>query len=378
MSGEALHSIPGTQNRGGEARGILHVFAATLLCAPLEPITAETDALVRSADAEATRMADGGRIELAHRDRTAFRLVYRALRDRAARVRPGEIVSEPRWMRAVSALSWLRHRQRAALILDAMTPLTVADIAEVTNVSEHEAERIIATAVGSVARALGHPTDVGKDLSEAAKHLRSSEEIVPTPPAEPTFPRRVVRLLLEKPSARAPEPPTFAPELAITPDMTPVDVLLARSESEEPDITYAAPTPPKPPVPIPTSATRRDRKVARDGLMALGALVVVIFALLPMSSNAVRSPIHHPSSPVVQGVTITKAPRAAAPVKVIAMPAVRVVRGDSLWAIAQGTLHDPLRWREIWRLNRGRLMTTGRRFTDPDLIRPGWVLKIPR
>ena len=378
MSGEALHSIPGTQNRGGQARGILHVFAAALLGAPLEPISAEIDALVRSADAEATRMADGGRVELAYRDRTAFRLVYRALRDRAARARPGEVVAEPQWMRAVSALSWLRHRQRAALILDAMTLLTVADIAEVTNVSEHEAERIIATAVDSVARALGRPTDVRKDLAQAATNLRSSEDIVPVEPEAPTFPRRVVRLLLEKPAARAPEPPTFAPELVVTRDMSPVDVLLAKSESEEPDITFAAPTPPKPPIPIPTRLPRREKRAARDGLVALGALVVVIFALLPMSSNAVRPTIHHPSSPVVQGITIAKAPRAAVPVHVVAAPAVRVVRGDSLWAIAQRKLHDPLRWRQIWRLNRGTLMSTGQRFTDPDLIRPGWVLKIPR
>jgi nucleoid-associated protein YgaU len=346
-----------------------------LLCTPLEPISAEIDALIRSADAEATRMADGGRVELAHRDRTAFRLVYRALRDRAARVRPGEIVSEPRWMRAVSALSWLRHRQRAALILDAMTPLSVADIAEVANVSEHEAERIIATAVGSVARALGRPTDVRADLVQAAQHLRSSDEIAPAASAEPTFPRRVVRLLLERPPARAPEPPGFAPDIAITPDMTPVDVLLTRSEAEEPDITFAAPTPPKPPIPMPAGIPRRDRKVARDGLLALGALVVVIFALLPMSSRAVRPAVHHPSSPVVQGITKLKP---SVPAKaLVAKPVVHVIRGDSLWAIAKQRLHDPLRWREIWRLNRGKLMSTGQRFTDPNLIRPGWVLKIP-
>ena len=375
MSGEALHSIPEIQKRGREARGILHVFAATLLCAPLEPISAEIDALIRSADAEATRMADGGRVELAYRDRTAFGLVYRALRDRAARVRPGEIASEPRWMRAVSALSWLRHRQRAALILDAMTPLTVADIAEITNVSEHEAERIIATAVGSVARALGRPSDVRQDLAEAGKHLRSTEDIVPTGSAEPTFPRRVVRLLLERPPARAPEPPAFAPDVVITPDMTPVDVLLTRSESEEPDITFAAPTPPKPPIPMPAGVPRRDRKVARDGLVALGALVVVIFALLPMSSKAVRPTIHHASSPVVQAVTKLSPPAAAK--AVAAKPVVHVVRGDTLWAIAQRTLHDPMRWREIWRLNRGKLMSTHQRFRDPNLIQPGWVLKIP-
>ena len=376
MSGEALHSIPGTQKQGREARGNLHVFAATLLCAPLEPISAEVDALIRSADNEATRMAEGGRIELLHRDRTAYRLVYRALRDRAARVRPGEITPDPKWMRAVSALTWLRHRQRAALILAAMTPLTVADIADVTNVSEHEAERIIATAVGSVARALGRPTDVRSDLAEAATHLRSTEELVPKAAEPEPFPRKVVRLLLDPPPARAPEPPAFKPELALATDMTPVDALLARSESEPADITFAAPTPPKPPVPAPIGVPRRDRTVGRDGLIALAALIVVIFAMLPLSSSAVRTPAHHPSSPVVDAVT--KAPGAAARTTSTVVPSVvRVARGDTLWAIAARKLRDPLRWREIWRLNRGRLMRTGQRFTDPDLIRPGWVLKIP-
>src|SRR5438067_1101272 len=256
MSGEALHSIPEIQKPGRKAQGYLHLFAATLLCRPLEPPEPDVDALVRSADLEASRMADGARIELAQRDHTAFRLVYRAIRDRAARVRPGEIVSEPRWMRAVSALSWLRHRQRAALILDAMTPLTVADIAEVTHVSEHEAERIIGTAVASVARALGRPTDVRADLEQAAKHLRSSDEVVPIEPGEPALPRRVVRLLLDSPPAKAPEPPTFAP------DMTPVDALLARSEAEPADITFAAPTPPKPPVAVPAANRRRPRRGA--------------------------------------------------------------------------------------------------------------------
>ena len=368
MSGEALHSIPGIQKPGRKAQGLLHLFAATLLCRPLEPPEPDVDALVRSADLEASRMAEGGRIELAQRDHTAFRLVYRALRDRAARVRPGEIVSEPRWMRAVSALSWLRHRQRAALILDAMTPLTVADIAEVTNVSEHEAERIIGTAVASVARALGRPTDVRRDLEQAAKHLSSSDEVVPIEPAEPALPRRVVRLLLDAPPAKAPEPPTFAP------DMTPVDALLARSEAEPPDITFASPTPPKPPVPVPATMRRRNPKIARDGLVALVALVVVVFALLPMSSRAVRPSIH-PSSPVVNAVTPQT--HAVTPTKVLSATVVRIHRGDTLWAIAERTLRDPMRWREIWRLNRGKVMRTGQRFIDPNLIRPGWVLKIP-
>jgi len=375
MAGEALHSHPDIRYGSRKAPDPLHLFAATLLCRPLQPLDADVDALVRSAEVEAERMASGGRVNVAHRDRAAFRLVYRALRDRAARVRPGEIVSEPRWMRAVSALSWLRHRQRAVLILDAMTPLSVADIGEVVNVSENEAERIIASAVASVARALGRPTDVRQDLAQVVNNLHSTEEIAPAA-IDPALPRRIVRLDEESAPPRVPEPPTFKPELAVAADLTPVDVLLTRSESEEPDITFAAPTPPKPPIPMPEGLPRRERKVARDGLVALGALVVVIFALLPVSSKAVHAPVHHPSSAVVQGVTKV-AP--AAPTKVLAAkPVVHVVRGDSLWVIAQRMLHDPMRWREIWRLNRGKLMSMGQRFTDPNLIRPGWVLKIPR
>jgi len=370
MSGEALHNIPGIQNRGHTAPGILHLFAAALLCRPLDPLAPDVDALVRSADAEASRMAEGGRVDTSKRDAAAFRLVYRALRDRAARIRPGEIISEPRWMRAVSALSWLRHRQRALLILDAMTSLNVADIADVARVSPHEAEQIISSAVQSVARALGGPTDVRRDLALAAKHLLSTDEVVRAKASSPAkLPRSVVRLLLATPQARAPQPPVFDPE------MTPVDSLLALSETEPSDITFASPTPPKPPVPIP-ALTQRRWVVPRGAVVATAALLLVIAALLPSVSRAVRPSIR-PSSPSVQGVTLHARAPASRPV-VAAVPTIKVHRGDTLWAIAGRALHDPLRWREIWRLNRGKPMRTGQRFTDPNLIRPGWVLQIPR
>src|SRR6266702_3581958 len=104
MTGEALQHIPGIQNRGHTAHDPLHLFAAALLCRPLAPLAPELDALVRSAEAEAARMAAGGRVDVARREVTAFRLIYRALRDRAAAIRPGEIATGPRWMRALSAL----------------------------------------------------------------------------------------------------------------------------------------------------------------------------------------------------------------------------------------------------------------------------------
>jgi nucleoid-associated protein YgaU len=175
-------------------------------------------------------------------------------------------------------------------------------------------------------------------------------------------------LLLATPQTRVPQPPVFDLEI------TPVDSLLALSETEPPDITFVSPTPPKPPIPMPAAASR-GRQVPRGAVVATAALMLVIAALLPSVSRAVR-PAIRPSSPTVQGVTIV--PRAPVrPSVVAATPAIRVHRGDTLWAIAGRTLHDPMRWREIWRLNRGKLMRTGQRFTNPNLIRPGWSLQIP-
>jgi DNA-binding SARP family transcriptional activator len=50
---------------------------------------------------------------------------------------------------------------------------------------------------------------------------------------------------------------------------------------------------------------------------------------------------------------------------------------DSLWRIAEHELGDPRRWTEIYRLNVGRPQPDGARLRDPDLIYPGWVLRLP-
>jgi len=55
----------------------------------------------------------------------------------------------------------------------------------------------------------------------------------------------------------------------------------------------------------------------------------------------------------------------------------RVQVGDSLLSIASRFLGDSLRWSEIWDLNRGRDMGGGRHLTNPDLVLPGWTLRLP-
>ena len=57
---------------------------------------------------------------------------------------------------------------------------------------------------------------------------------------------------------------------------------------------------------------------------------------------------------------------------------ITVKRGDSLWRLAARHLGSGTRWREIFDLNRGRVQADGRRLTNPDLIRIGWVLELPQ
>ena len=49
----------------------------------------------------------------------------------------------------------------------------------------------------------------------------------------------------------------------------------------------------------------------------------------------------------------------------------------TLWSISARELGNPLRWKEIFQLNKGRIQPDGERFTDPSLIKPGWRLHLP-
>ena len=51
--------------------------------------------------------------------------------------------------------------------------------------------------------------------------------------------------------------------------------------------------------------------------------------------------------------------------------------GDTLWAIAEAQLGDPLRWSDIYALNEGRLQPDGRTLSDPHWIYPDWTLILP-
>jgi nucleoid-associated protein YgaU len=58
-------------------------------------------------------------------------------------------------------------------------------------------------------------------------------------------------------------------------------------------------------------------------------------------------------------------------------PQYEVQPRDTLWRIAEKTLGDPLRWREIYELNSGREQPDGERLTEAALLRTGWLLELP-
>lgn len=60
------------------------------------------------------------------------------------------------------------------------------------------------------------------------------------------------------------------------------------------------------------------------------------------------------------------------------LPVTYTVRpGDTLWGIAQRLLGEGDRCTELFHLNQGHPQPDGGTLTDPDLIQPGWVLRLP-
>jgi hypothetical protein len=119
-------------------------------------------------------------------------------------------------------------------------------------------------------------------------------------------------------------------------------------------------------------------------LVAGVALLGAVVASKGMPTPGPSRPLAPAADPVIAlviddgnatgGAVAPSATPAAAPA---ALPVYEVQRRDTLWDIAETHLGDPFRWPEIFRINEGCPQSDGGCLTDPDLIRPGWQLRLP-
>lgn len=337
---------------------ILAAFAAILLgFSPLDPTPEAVSIAAMAARLAEPRPAHGpGDVEATR----AFRSVYALAKERPTEPRAGYRADPDTATRAwivLSATLDLRHRQRAALALRHVFRLPTVGVARVLGVSRNRAGEILEAAAANTVRACGGRIDV-------ARHLRSIGELVrsngrPGPSGEHEEPRSVVKVLLssvaEAPAARGRSLPSAAP--------------VARPVYRVRETRTAEP----PAAPAPIAAKRSSR---RTGLLVAACVAALAFlgtfaptALLGRPAPLPLAAV--PIAPVVEEAVQPAVQAAAAPI------VYRVKTGDTLWSIAGAELGDAGRWREVWRSNSGRLMADGTRFLDPDLIRPGWRLRLP-
>jgi hypothetical protein len=119
------------------------------------------------------------------------------------------------------------------------------------------------------------------------------------------------------------------------------------------------------------------QRVAAHLVAAIALLAVLGAARSPQATEVVRPLLpsgQAHAAAVVLDLSATETP-AAAPA--VALPTYTVESRDTLWDISERHLADPMRWNEIWELNRGKAMPDGTTFTDPNLICPGWQLSLP-
>ncbi|MCX4834224.1 LysM peptidoglycan-binding domain-containing protein [Streptomyces sp. NBC_00006] len=92
---------------------------------------------------------------------------------------------------------------------------------------------------------------------------------------------------------------------------------------------------------------------------------------LPLQRVVATAP-QHPAAPSAQ-----EGERHRGEPKVPAYVQYTVEPGDTLWDIAAAHLGDPVKWPRIYQLSCTIRQSNGELLSDPDLIRPGWELRIP-
>jgi DNA-binding SARP family transcriptional activator len=119
-------------------------------------------------------------------------------------------------------------------------------------------------------------------------------------------------------------------------------------------------------------AARAARNLAPVGSVRragpAASVVALLLATVALSLMSARTPASAASAPP---------PPTRGTVATAGQADYHVGTGDDLWDIAKQKLRNPLRWREIYDLNRAKVQADGQALVDPSLIQPGWILDLP-
>ena len=114
-------------------------------------------------------------------------------------------------------------------------------------------------------------------------------------------------------------------------------------------------------------------------LRSLVATAALLFIAAPMATGVAAA--HAPAAPAPQHVSVTSHHSTTPTHKHHQQPAKAetrtVVKGDTLWDIAEDELGDGARYPEIFKASKKTVQPGGHHLTDPDVIDIGWKVTIP-
>lgn len=120
------------------------------------------------------------------------------------------------------------------------------------------------------------------------------------------------------------------------------------------------------------------RRLVAATLLLAGAATLTAGAASPAPRPpAVTATLRPGTAAAAPTAALPDRPAGAEAVKTYVVQPPEGRRYDCLWDIAERTLGDPYRYKEVFELNRDRKQPDGRTLMDADLIQPGWILRMP-